>query len=359
LAPEYVTLKTNLYLLEKIVINTATVKSEILIGERWTNLIKYVPDGNVVIITDDNIQKLYGSEFPGLPVLAVTPGEKSKNLEVINDLAGKLLNLGIDRNGFIIGIGGGVVCDLAGFLASVYMRGIRFGFVSTSLLSQVDASVGGKNGVNVGPVKNIIGNFRQPEFVICDPAMLKTLPDDEYLSGLAELIKMGVICDADLFETLEHNADAVLSRDYDLLADLIKRSVNLKAKVVTEDEKEIGIRKILNFGHTFGHAIEALTGLKHGYAIAAGMIISADISVELEILSQIERDRLKKLLETFKLLINYNVNSDHIKALILQDKKKYGGTMDFVFLEQTGKALVKRIPVEKLFDYYKILKSRQ
>jgi 3-dehydroquinate synthase len=153
---------------EKIIINTTFHTSEIHIGENWTNFSKYIPGKEAVIITDDNLSNLYGKNFPGLPVLSVTPGEKSKKLEVINDLAGKLLNLGIDRSGFIIGIGGGVVCDIAGFLASVYMRGIGFGFVSTSLLSQVDASVGGKNGVNVGSVKNIIGNFRQPDFVICD-----------------------------------------------------------------------------------------------------------------------------------------------------------------------------------------------
>ena len=345
--------------MKKIVINTATVRSDILIGEKWTNLIKYVPAGNAVIVTDDNILKLYGIQFPGFPVLSITPGEKSKNLEVINDLAGKLLNLGIDRNGFIIGIGGGVVCDLAGFLASVYMRGISFGFVSTSLLSQVDASAGGKNGVNIGAVKNIIGNFRQPEFVICDPEMLKTLPDDEYLSGLAELIKMSVIRDAGLFAMIEQNIEPILSRNFLLLGNLITSSVDLKARIVSEDEKEIGIRKILNFGHTFGHAIETQTGLKHGFAIAAGMLISADISVELGILNFTDRDRLKNLLDSFKLLINYNVSCDKLRSLISLDKKKSGNTINFILLEKTGKALVKSIPVGDLFDYYKRLKSRQ
>ena len=359
MASEFVTLKTNFDILEKIIINTTFIKSNILIGEKWTDLIKYVPGKSAVIITDDNVLKLYGKSFPGYPVFSITPGEKSKKLEVINNLAEELLNIGFDRNGFIIGIGGGVVCDIAGFLASVYMRGVRFGFVSTSLLSQVDASVGGKNGVNVGSVKNIIGNFRQPGFVICDPVMLKTLSDDEYISGLAELIKIGVICDAGLIAEIENNVVPVMKRDFVLLTKLITRSVRIKAKVVSEDEKETGIRKILNFGHTFGHAIEAQTGLKHGFAVAAGMIIAADISVKLGILQRVERDRLYKLLDTFKLLVNYDIAYDQVKELISQDKKKSGKAVDFILLKTTGKALVKSIAVEDLLNYFEVLKNRK
>lgn len=343
--------------MKKITINTTGHKSEILIGSKWTNFRKYIPGKDAVIITDDNVLNLYGKNFLGYPVLSLTPGEKSKKLEVINDFAGKLLDLGIDRNGFIIGIGGGVVCDIAGFLASVYMRGIGFGFVSTSLLSQVDASVGGKNGVNVGSVKNILGNFNQPDFVFCDPEMLKTLPDNEYLSGLAELIKNGVIRDADLVSDIENNIEPILRRDILLLTKLITRSVVIKASVVREDEKETGIRMILNFGHTFGHAIEAQTGLKHGFAVAAGMIIAADISVKLGILQPVERNRLFNLLDSFKLLVNYNITHDQIKDFILNDKKKSGGAINFVLLEKTGKAIVKSISVAKLNDYYKSLKS--
>ena len=344
--------------MEKITIKTPDSKSDVHIGEEWTSFIKYVPEKKAVIITDDNILKFYGKQFSGLPFISITPGEKSKNLEVINDLAGKLLNLGLDRNGFIIGVGGGVVCDIAGFLASVYMRGVGFGFISTSLLSQVDASVGGKNGVNVGSVKNIIGNFRQPEFVICDPQMLKTLPEDEYLSGLAELLKIGFICDAGLIREIENNIELIIKRDYLILTKLIISSVRIKARVVNEDEKEAGIRMILNFGHTFGHAIEAQTGLKHGFAVAAGMVIAADISVKLGILNQVERDRLYDLLDTLKLLVNYDITSKQIIKYISQDKKKSGESVNFVLLEKTGKANVKSITIQNLSDYYKSFKDR-
>jgi 3-dehydroquinate synthase len=156
--------------LEKIFINTPVTKSEIMVGQPWESVSELLPESNVVLITDDNILRMYGDKFPEVPVFSVTPGEESKKLSVIEDLAGRLLDSGIDRAGFILAVGGGVVCDLAGFLASVYMRGIRCGFVSTSLLSQVDASTGGKNGVNLGATKNMIGTIRQPEFVICDPA---------------------------------------------------------------------------------------------------------------------------------------------------------------------------------------------
>ncbi len=344
--------------MEEVNIDTASHKSVILIGTKWNNFVKYVPVENAVIITDNNLLRLYGKKFPLFPIVSITPGEKSKKLDVINDLTVQLLDLGIDRKGFIIGFGGGVVCDIAGFLASIYMRGIGFGFVSTSLLSQVDASVGGKNGVNVGSVKNILGNFTQPEFVICDTAMLKTLPEDEYLSGLAELIKTGTTLDAGLIETVEQNIDPILNRDSRLMTRLIAKCVNIKASVVREDEMERGLRMVLNFGHTFGHAIEAQTGLSHGFAVAAGMMISADISVGLGFLKPEERERLKIILEKFKLLKEYCITDQQFKDYISKDKKKSGETVNFVMLEKTGKAIVHNIGVANLLDYYKKMSSR-
>jgi 3-dehydroquinate synthase len=343
--------------LEKVVINTATGKSEILIGTNWESFIRYVPAENSVIITDNNLLKHYGKSFPVRRVLSVEPGEKSKKLGVINDLATQLLDLGIDRAGFIVGIGGGVVCDIAGFLASVYMRGIRFGFVSTSLLSQVDASVGGKNGVNVGSVKNILGNFTQPEFVICDTDMLRTLPEEEYISGLAEVIKAGMILDEGLIEILEQNIESILKRDSQLLQTLVSRSVNIKASVVREDEKEKGRRMLLNFGHTFGHAIEAQTGLSHGFSIAAGMVIAADISAGIGLLRQTGKERLFNLLNSFKLIKEYSISDEQVKDFISRDKKKSGETVNFVMLEKAGKAIVQNISVLKLLDYYKKMKK--
>jgi 3-dehydroquinate synthase len=345
--------------LEKIIISTPGSRSEILVGAGWKFLPGLLPENGVVIITDDNINRLYGDKFPHAPVISVSPGEESKKLEVIADLAGKLLEAGIDRNGFILAIGGGVVCDLAGFLASVYLRGLRCGYVSSSLLSQVDASTGGKNGVNLGGTKNILGVIRQPEFVICDPAMLITLPTEEYLSGLSEMIKTAIIGDREMFEEIERNYHGIMSRDYDLMTRLIGRSVKFKAAVVTEDEKETGLRRILNFGHTFGHAIEMQTGVKHGFAVAAGMELATDFSLEKGLIDQTDRDRIMNMLGKFGLILKYEIPPEKIERLVLHDKKKSGSGIHFVFTSGIGKAIYEKISVGEVIDFYKRFQDKK
>jgi len=341
--------------LERISINTNNHTSDIYVGESRTNILNYMPDKKAVIITDDNVRKIYGDEFPSFPVFSITPGEGSKNLKTIEMLAGRLLETGLDRSGFILAVGGGVVCDIAGFLASVYMRGLPFGFISSSLLSQVDASVGGKNGVNIGLIKNAIGNFNQPEFVICDPSMLNSLPEDEYLSGLAELIKMGVIMDSNLLDDIENNREAILRRDTLILESLVSRSVRLKASVVTEDERESGLRMILNFGHTFGHVIETAGDQKHGFAVASGMVIAAGISEQEGLLSVKELTQLVELLKSFDLLKKHHIPAARFSEIIAKDKKKRGDEISFVLLEGTGKAVVRNLSVDNLMKDYNMI----
>lgn len=326
--------------------------SAILVGARWEAVIKLLPQRNVVIITDNNIFRLYGQGFPDFPVLRINPGEKSKQIKVIEDLCSKLLVKGIDRNGFVLAIGGGVVCDVAGFLASVYLRGIRCGYISTSLLAQVDASTGGKTGVNLGAVKNVIGTFRQPEFVICDTTMLRTLPEEEYISGLAELIKTGLIGDKAIIDSLEKNHPAVMLRQRELMTDLVYRSVKVKASVVARDEKESGARRILNFGHTFGHAFELNNGLKHGYAVAAGMEIAAGFSFHRGLIRKNEYERIIYLLGQYGLTGNYSISAARLRELISHDKKKAGNEINFVFLKGIGKPFVEKITVREITGYY-------
>jgi 3-dehydroquinate synthase len=345
--------------LEKIEINTPGCRSEILVGEKWESASALIPDKGTVIITDDNVKQLYGSTFPKIPVFSLTPGERSKKLEVIEDMAGKLLDAGIDRTGFILAVGGGVVCDFAGFLASIYMRGIRCGFVSSTLLSQVDASTGGKNGVNLGDTKNMIGTIRQPEFVICDPAMLKTLSDEEYLSGLAEMIKTAVIGDIGLFELIESRSDDILSRNSDLLTMLVAKSVRFKGSVVSEDEKETGLRRILNFGHTYGHAIELQKAVKHGFAVAAGMEIATDFSFERGYINRDEKDRIISVLKRFQLIGNLELTDDQMQNLVVHDKKKTGQHIYFVFTRGIGKAIVEKIPVGDVLGFYKRFRDKK
>jgi 3-dehydroquinate synthase len=345
--------------LEKIVINTPEAKSEILIGAKWESVTGFLPENGVVIITDENVRSIYGHLFPPVPVFAVTPGEESKKLRVIEELAEKLLEKGIDRSGFILAVGGGVVCDLAGFLASIYMRGIRCGYVSSSLLSQVDASTGGKNGVNLGGSKNMLGVIRQPEFVICDPAMLLTLPEPEYLSGLAELIKTAVIGDEELFLLIERSYAEIMARDVDLLTALVSRSVKFKAKIVTEDERETGVRRILNFGHTFGHAVEMQMSVKHGFAVASGMEMSTELSYSKGFVSLEVKDRIINLIRKFGLIAEHKISDDQIDRLILQDKKKTGTNIHFIFTGGLGKAIDKQIPARELVDFYKMFRDKK
>jgi 3-dehydroquinate synthase len=339
--------------LEKILINTPGARSEILVGENWESVKGMLPEMGVVIITDDNVKHLYGDRFPAFPVLSVKPGEDSKKLKVIEYLAGKLLEEGIDRSGFVLAIGGGVVCDLAGFLASVYMRGIGCGYVSTSLLAQVDASTGGKNGVNLGGTKNILGNIRQPEFVICDPGMLTTLSESEYLSGLAELIKTAVIGDKDMFGFIERSYNEIMERDTALLTTLVAMSVRFKAAVVSEDEKETGLRRILNFGHTYGHAIEMHMSVKHGFAVASGMELAAELSADKGYISEEEKERILNVMRRFNLLEHHSLTDERIEQLILHDKKKTGTNINFVYIEGIGKAFVNKVPVSELIDFYR------
>ncbi|MEI6050146.1 MAG: 3-dehydroquinate synthase [Bacteroidota bacterium] len=345
--------------MEKIIINTPGSISEILVGANWESVNELLPERGVVIISDENVHRLYGDRFPKADLFTVLPGENSKNMEVIEHLAEKLLEAGIDRTGFVLAIGGGVVCDLAGFLASIYMRGIRCGCVSSSLLSQVDASTGGKNGVNLGGTKNILGTIRQPEFVICDPSMLLTLPDEEYLSGLAELIKTAIIGDNELFDLIDKNYREISDRDTNLLSVLVARSVKFKASVVSEDERENGLRRILNFGHTYGHAIEMQMSVKHGFAVASGIELATEFSYEKGLIRTCEKERIINLLNKFGLLEKHNIPDDQIEQFILHDKKKSGADINFIFTEGIGKVTVNKITVGEVIDFYKRFRDKK
>lgn len=342
--------------MEKITIKTNGSVSEIFIGRKWETVNELLPETGVVIITDNNVQRFYGDRFPDFPVYSVKAGEPSKQLETIESLAVRLIDSNIDRTGFILGIGGGVVCDIAGFLASIYMRGIRFAYVSTSLLSQVDASTGGKNGVNLGGAKNVLGCIRQPEFVICDPSMLQTLPEDEYYSGLAELIKTAIIGNEKLFEIIENNCEGITKRDSELLSMLIAMAVNIKAAVVSEDEKEAGLRRILNFGHTFGHAIEMYKSFRHGYAVASGIELASNFSLSKGLISSQDYNRIINLLKSFRLLRRHDIPDDQMSLLVQRDKKKTGNDLNFVFIEGIGKAVIEKVHISEVIEFYRLNK---
>jgi 3-dehydroquinate synthase len=320
--------------------------SQVIVGESYRRLAKYLPpDRQIIVITDANILQYYGDFFRNFPVIEIGMGEKNKTLDTLADIYSRLLEYSADRNSFIVAAGGGIVCDLAGFAASTYMRGVPFGFVSTTLLSQVDASAGGKNGVNFGGYKNMIGTFNQPCFVLCDTSMLRTLPAREFVSGFAETVKAAVIRNAALFDYLEQNAEKALAHDPEVIRHLVVESVKIKADVVQHDEREQGERRILNFGHTFGHAVELLTGVSHGEAVSIGMMMAARRSVAECGFPQNQLDRLERLLVRLGLPVTTDAPHEAILRNMLKDKKREGDAIHLILLSEIGKAVVRKTPV--------------
>ena len=326
-------------------------RSSIHVGESINNLEEYLPTDQVVIVTDENINRHYGKAFPDVPVITIGRGEKIKTLSTVESIQRKLIHYSCDRSGFIVGIGGGLVCDITGFAASTFLRGVDFGFVSTSLLSQVDASVGGKNGVNLDAYKNMVGVFNQPEFVICDIDLLKTLPDAEISNGLAEIVKHGLIKDAAMFDFIESNKEKALKLDYHTIFRLVADSVKIKSQVVQQDEKEAGERRKLNFGHTIGHAIEKIEQAGHGRAVSVGMVAAALFSEEKGFISHDDVLRIKGLLTDLNLPVSLDYNSAAIIKAAGKDKKKTGTDLFYVFLEAIGRARVEKISIKEMNEF--------
>ena len=306
-----------------------------------------------VIITDTNVEPLYagalcdalGKGGFAAEVLSVPAGEASKSLRQANRLFEKLPSHGLDRQSFVIALGGGVVGDLAGFVAASYLRGLALVQVPTSLLAQVDSSVGGKTGVNLPQGKNLVGAFYQPKLVLADTDALGTLPERELRSGFAEVIKHGAIRDVKFFGWLEREYKRVLALDPEAVAHVVRRCCEIKAEVVSADERESGLRALLNFGHTVGHAMETLSdysGLLHGEAISMGMCCGARLSVKRAGLSEAEAQRLRDLIAASGLptrLGNTFKKGELLEAARL-DKKARDGKLRFVLLKRLGKAFV-------------------
>lgn len=334
--------------MRKLLVKGSSGSSQILVGESIDRLAATIDPQRTVIITDANVGACYAERFPDCPVLTIGQGEQIKTLATVEQLYAQLVELEADRSTFILGIGGGIVCDVAGYVASTYLRGVRFGFVSTTLLSQVDASVGGKNGVNFGGYKNMVGVFNQPEFVICDLTLLKSLPIRETLCGFAEIIKHGAIADRHMLDFLETHRDDALDLEPAIIEHLVYRSVEIKAGVVTRDERERGERRKLNFGHTFGHAIEKLTGIPHGEAVGAGMVLAAKLSVEIGLLQSREARRLERIVQSYGLPVRPPVDAQAMLTAVRKDKKRDGASIHFVFLESLGSARIEEITFAEL-----------
>jgi 3-dehydroquinate synthase len=303
------------------------------------------------VLSDDRVARLYAKPVLAAlrssgfePCLICVPhGETSKSLKMIQAACDQLAAHRLERKSFIVALGGGVVGDLAGFLAAIYLRGIAFVQAPTTLLAQVDSSVGGKTGVNLNAGKNLVGAFHQPRFVLCDLRTLQSLPPREFRAGLAEVIKYGIICDAPFFARLERALPRLLRRDAAVLAEVVARCCQLKAEVVRQDETETGLRAILNFGHTIGHAIENISGYGkylHGEAISIGQVAAAKLSAELTGLPAQDAARIENLLLRAGLPVSIQLSRPARTRLIQAmqaDKKVSAGEIKFVLARRIGR----------------------
>ena len=306
-------------------------QSGIYIGPVKDILPGVLPEGRVVVVSDSSIDRLYHPMLEKYDSVLIGLGESIKTLQTVETIYRRFIELGVDRSTFVLAVGGGIVTDVAGFAASTYMRGLKFGFVSTTLLGQVDASVGGKNGVNVDGYKNMAGTFTQPQFVICDPGMLRTLPDREFRAGLAEVVKAAIIADADLFERIEGTTFEALRADTDLLTDAVSAAIRVKADIVERDERESGDRRKLNLGHTLAHAIEKCSNrMNHGEAVAVGTALIAGAAVKLGVLKAEDRDRIVAVLTKLGFGLTPPVEVRRLLKEVVKDKKNEDGMLRIV-----------------------------
>jgi 3-dehydroquinate synthase len=312
-------------------------------------LIPFITGQQVLIVTQEKIAQHYLSVIKQMlqdyqcAEVILADGEQVKNLHEWQKILEMLMHLGYERSCTVIALGGGVVGDIAGFVAACYQRGVNFIQIPTTLMSQVDSSIGGKTAVNHSHGKNMIGAFYQPRCVIADVAMLKTLSQQELISGFAEVIKYGLIADAHFFIWLEKNFQSVLDRDATALLYVISRSAAIKAEIVSQDEKESSMRSLLNFGHTFGHALEAAyeyQDIRHGEAVALGMAIASQLSVMLGAITSTEFDRMMCLLRACGLLEKREKLPSYSKlmTLMLRDKKVQDGKLNLIVLKKIGQA---------------------
>ncbi len=334
--------------------DTKSAQYPIYINDSFDGLVNAFEEAGLfgrkaVIICDTNTKRLYSDEitellkdrFLSLSAICFEAGEERKNLDTIYEFYKEMTEKKLDRKSVVIALGGGVVGDMAGFAAATYMRGIKYVQIPTTLLSQVDSSVGGKTGVDFMGNKNLIGAFYQPAFVFMNSSVLKTLPPREVSAGMAEVIKHGYIIDREYLNMLNEKKEAIKALDAEAIRDVLYGSCRAKAYVVSQDEKETGLRAILNYGHTFGHAVETLLGFRllHGECVAAGIMAALHISLERGVITEKDFAEAKALLEFFDLPVSVEgITAEEIHRQMFMDKKTKNNVITFVLLKKIGEA---------------------
>ena len=321
----------------------------------WADFKSVTADRRTILIIDENVSKLHRDKFREWDQLIVPAGEKFKQQSTADSLIQQLIELEADRSALLVGVGGGVVTDITGYVASVYLRGITFGFVPTTLLAMVDAANGGKNGVDVGQYKNLVGTINQPEFLFFDLDFLSTLTVKEFHNGCAEMIKHACIKDVSLFHLLSGESPQRWRTNKLLLTELVEKNVLLKARLVQEDEFEKGDRALLNFGHTIGHAIETAYSMLHGEAISIGMVMALRLSEKYFQLPFTESEKVINLLRSCDLPVEIPADIDKALHLIRMDKKRKGEYIRFVLLKEIGRARTHLLPLNELDSIIKAI----
>lgn len=309
----------------------------------YTLLRELVSKQQTVIITDENVFKHHQQKFRGYNTIVLKPGEMYKVQATVDAVINQLITLQANRNTMLIGVGGGVITDITGYVAAVYMRGLSFGFIPTTLLGLVDASIGGKNGIDVGVYKNIVGTIRQPSFILHDYNFLKTLPLAEWQNGFAEIIKHACIKNAAMFRQLQKHDVFFYQKNKAALAKLIQQNILIKARVVLNDPFEKGERKLLNFGHTLGHALENQYELSHGQAISIGMYYAAFFSSSVFLFKH--REKVKQLLEQYGLPTTASFDIAKAVEVLRMDKKRDMDEINYILLKKIGQGVIHKMPI--------------
>lgn len=332
--------------MKKIKVKYSTSSTEIYLDAGFAQLKKMADSKSSVLITDENVYKAHRQRFKGWNVIVLKPGEEYKIQSTADAIIDQLIKLEVDRKSIIVGVGGGVITDITGYVASVYMRGIRFGFVPTSILGLVDASIGGKNGIDVGSYKNMVGSIRQPAFILHDLKFLNSLPKKEWENGFAEIIKHACIKDVALFKKLEVHTLKEFQNKQKEISELIQKNVWIKNRIVQQDEFETGERRLLNFGHTLGHALETQYELLHGQAISIGMSFACFIAEQVCGFRQTEK--IQSVLEKYHLPVAADFNKQKVFEVLKMDKKRERKSMNFVLLNKIGDAVVRPLSLSQV-----------
>ena len=335
--------------MRKVTFKFSSAKTDYYFDANFSYLQKLVDKKNAVVITDERVLFSHAAKFNGWNMIVLKSGEEHKTQESVDAIIDNLIELEADRKTILVGVGGGVITDVTGYAASIYMRGLSFGFVPTTLLGMVDAAIGGKNGVDIGVYKNMVGTIRQPSFLLYDYSFLKSLPETEWINGFAEIIKHACIKDAALFRALEQYDLKKIRLNKKIISELVEKNVRIKNKIVQQDEFETGERRLLNFGHTLGHALENLYQLPHGQAVSLGMTAACELSESLAAFRDTER--VIDVLDKYGLPTDAEFDKEKVFDILKKDKKKEKDKINYVLLKKIGTAEVQALPIKQIEQF--------